>query len=353
MKESRSMTSRNVVGGFLGGVLGILAFGYLHAWLLPVGCLMGVLMGYWYELVGEMCNSYYDDTFEIAKSTWKYCTVPKHQRQSHWLQTDHVRGLVMLVIFWLLTRVRWINRLCVSKRTVRWKRLRFLAALTFIALNSLWFVPAWKWLQHPNGEPSPFYLGLVFCIGLFVGFPVLSLMDSIRREKAEMSYAFYCDYNIFFSFLREIVGLLRIEGGVLLLTASHFLWFLGVGALFVATVILPVTLAVGIVKGIYALVTRRGHWLCVGVTLVMTTIVAWKAAPLLPNATVLWVAALTAGTCSGLVAEAARRLIAAIFALPVLQDVAEKSLGTRLLALFDGFGRLGMKMPFANLHPYD
>ena len=48
MKE-RSVTQRNLVGAFLGGFAGILATGYIHPALLPGGCLLGVIIGWWYQ----------------------------------------------------------------------------------------------------------------------------------------------------------------------------------------------------------------------------------------------------------------------------------------------------------------
>jgi hypothetical protein len=46
---NRSYTSRNLLGGFFGGILGILAFALIHPSLLPAGCLLGVVIGFWYQ----------------------------------------------------------------------------------------------------------------------------------------------------------------------------------------------------------------------------------------------------------------------------------------------------------------
>ena len=54
--KGRSERSRNLLGAFLGGLVGILAFGYLTPWVLPLGVLVGVVTGYWYGEIWRGCR---------------------------------------------------------------------------------------------------------------------------------------------------------------------------------------------------------------------------------------------------------------------------------------------------------
>lgn len=49
----RTVSRRNLVGGFWGGILGILALGYLHPIALPFGCFFGVVVGWWYQEIWQ------------------------------------------------------------------------------------------------------------------------------------------------------------------------------------------------------------------------------------------------------------------------------------------------------------
>ena len=44
--KKRKVTNKNLLGGLLGGVFGILISGYLHVWALPLGVLAGVMLGW-------------------------------------------------------------------------------------------------------------------------------------------------------------------------------------------------------------------------------------------------------------------------------------------------------------------
>ena len=54
METTRSLSSRNFWGGLLGGLLGLAAFVKIHAAAIPVGCLLGVVVGFWYQEISAV-----------------------------------------------------------------------------------------------------------------------------------------------------------------------------------------------------------------------------------------------------------------------------------------------------------
>ncbi|MFA6042545.1 MAG: hypothetical protein WCV85_02375 [Patescibacteria group bacterium] len=52
----RTLTHRNFIGALFGGIAGILTFAMVAEWLLPVGLLLGVVTGFWYDVIFERCT---------------------------------------------------------------------------------------------------------------------------------------------------------------------------------------------------------------------------------------------------------------------------------------------------------
>ena len=62
-------------------MLGILAFGFLNPWLLPVGCFVGIVIGYWYDALGAVLLNAWQGRVE-AFDAWS----------SRYRQSTHLRG---------------------------------------------------------------------------------------------------------------------------------------------------------------------------------------------------------------------------------------------------------------------
>ncbi len=54
--SSRTLTHRNFIGALFGGIAGIFTFAMISEWLLPVGLLLGVVIGFWYDVIFERCT---------------------------------------------------------------------------------------------------------------------------------------------------------------------------------------------------------------------------------------------------------------------------------------------------------
>lgn len=51
---------RNLLGGFIGGTLGVLFAGFIHPLASPIGLLVGVLLGYWHDIIFNRCLNVYE-----------------------------------------------------------------------------------------------------------------------------------------------------------------------------------------------------------------------------------------------------------------------------------------------------
>ena len=77
---------RNFLGGFVGGILGILACAFIHPATLPFGCLLGVVSGFWYREIWE--KAYLVSSIKIK--------VPRYKIES--LNQVHFLALSLLFI---------------------------------------------------------------------------------------------------------------------------------------------------------------------------------------------------------------------------------------------------------------
>lgn len=64
-----NITRRNLLGGFLGGLFGILMFGYFHWGGLPLGCLLGVIIGWYHYELGVSVLSVFSSSHKASRKT--------------------------------------------------------------------------------------------------------------------------------------------------------------------------------------------------------------------------------------------------------------------------------------------
>ena len=91
----QNVTKKNLLGAFLGGILGILSFGYFHPAALIPGVAVGVLTGFWHDKIWQECQNVINKN--LTKSlTWSKTfrpTTPVFRPNFHW-----VKKIVDLVI---------------------------------------------------------------------------------------------------------------------------------------------------------------------------------------------------------------------------------------------------------------
>jgi len=349
MKE-RSVTQRNLWGGFLGGLLGILCFGLINEYLLIIGCLVGVVGGYWYQEIWQIIC---DDWVE-TKATWQEMYT-NTMEALHLIASDSAKFLkryemnvdfhkflkyfVIPLIHFLDIRNSTVVKWFMAHPMNRAYSVRVLAAITLTSLHMIWYVPLCKfWFSTLDSEnPGSFILFMLlavilFCIMLIVPFSTFSEEKTLKDMK--FFYKYYEKYsqkNVFYTYFYDMVGITAAQFFVILSGLGLLSYTLLAGALVSTVIFLPVIAFLLIIKSIYHITLRPNHWLCLSVTLVVTTISALLTKPYLESTIILWLVALATGCLSGLATEGVRRIIAWDFAQnPRLTNYALATVTTQL-----------------------
>ncbi|MDP3727791.1 MAG: hypothetical protein Q8R35_04130, partial [bacterium] len=353
----RSMTSRNLWGGFFGGVLGILAFAW-YPKLLPVGCFFGVIIGFWYgELAvgtlarlrtsSAMARRAFAFAVAAAVAVSRYVgivprtlsTIPPAARRCRMALSAHAAAIAANAA----AAARWLRAHPMNRAIIA----GCLAATAFIAANVAWLLPlSGSAFARDAGTDKLFdqWLFSFVMVGwlLAIVVPVWRLVlvrDGTDNMLADMAayyrrYAFYASYGPLPFFCRE-VGILI--GLAVLFWAAAGLLIAAVVAL-VAAMILIFLYAV-IVGGGAAVVRlslfRRDHWPCFLMTLSVTAISAWLTRAYLDGA-MLWVVAVATGSAAGTITEWLRRAAGALISRsPSLEVFLWQPFGDRLGSSFD------------------
>lgn len=283
MNKSRSVRARNVCGGFLGGVLGILACGFLHPLWLPVGCFLGVVIGWWYEDI-------------LLTIGWT------------------MRGV------WPLSNMAHAigNRLSLRKR---WRICRFVAQI-FLAAQAISVLLVCALCIEDPSAPVWAVTGYYMFVGVLIA---AFANQDIEPATLHASYDFYLLHGFLLSLLREIWLLLQEHWQCTFFVTVMLVQYLVVMPI-VAMMLLPVAACVGFIKGVYLVSRHKGHWPCFIVTLTVTTMCAIAVHPHMSDPLMLWLSALAAGCLSGGLTEALRPLLARFTRIRCVRIVALTSL---------------------------
>lgn len=327
MKKERSLTSRNFFGGLLGGITGILAFHYLYELLLPVGCLAGVIIGFWYQEIIEVIFSSWHQGISTAKTSWVNFKVYVTTQPKEWglmfKKSDFAKFIqgIFFVVWWLIKRpyvfILWLKRHPMNRAYI----IRLLAVALIIFLNSLWFFPAVSYFASGIEASKD---GGGFVLLLLLSFfacclPIFSIVIYLQRGDAnirERTKVFYHEYEYYLSrgslifFLKELLTLIRTQFLFTVYIIAVISFYTGLGAIFTALLFAPLAIGIQIVKGIYKIATETKHWLCLGTTVIITSISAWLTGPYLTDPRILWGVALGTGVVAGLVTLGIQRSIA-------------------------------------------
>ena len=334
MKE-RSITNRNFCGGFLGGTLGILAFALVYPYLLPIGCLIGVVIGFWYqEIIQAIVDSWketillwkwriykakvflkllFSVRFVLSKAK-KYTVDPVARFFTHNINISFMASFFNLK---KSTFLRWIighpmNRACFLKiiaASIFWSINLLLGVVIFyVSLNSV------DTAKPENPLPLFFFLGL--CLWGF-SVVVLPIVMFSRGEgtKTKMrnfyrEFRRYSEKGAFRFLIRNLLMLFYAELGIVVMGVIAFCYLFAGAALLLTLIFLPVMTFVLLSRKLYSIATRENHWMCFIATLAVTTLSAWLTHPYLSNSIILWIIALGTGCASGITTELARRSIA-------------------------------------------
>ncbi|HTR18936.1 MAG TPA: hypothetical protein VMH91_03120 [Candidatus Paceibacterota bacterium] len=268
------VTIRHLAGGFFGGVLGILAFGYFGTALMVVGCLVGSAGGFWHDVVWQTIVS------ELQKKDRRFSA-------PHPLFFAFATELLMLV------------PLCISAGA-------FLIGMYYVAYllaGDTWMTITWAVLW---GIGTVF--GFVFNAMLFVG----TLNKDVFRRKAASARDLKPFYEHWQQWSEKSFGRYMIEvyvdllkGQVVVMAFLFGLFCFILAAIFV--MILPgfvIAVGCGLGKGTVLAVRRGGYWICFVVSLTTTTSFIYLMYGRLGDTVTLLVTALAVGAVSAAGSEA-------------------------------------------------
>ncbi|MDP3795396.1 MAG: hypothetical protein Q8R13_05785 [bacterium] len=357
MKE-RTVSRRNFVGAFWGGVLGILAFGYLHPVALPFGCFFGAVVGWWYQEIWQSVADSFRRGVVRTQHAWNRFTTfvltPTHKLKEVRFDIGPYLKVLHFFVFafvWILRRPIAFVRLLWSHPMNRALMVRSLAATGFVGLTALWAIPFATWCFTTAGavpKDSPLILLLVLS-GIFVPlvaaiYPIaldLAVEDTSSWRGFYRNWERYASRGAMYFFARDLVNFFRCQISIALFLGGAAIWFTGIGGAFVFLVVAPISAMVGAVKGFYEFSTKAGHWLCFGTTVVVTAFIAWIAHPYLNDARALWIVALLAGLASAGATECLRRSLVWFFSFSErARAIASATLGAQLAPSGRAFWRI-------------
>ena len=325
--RKRTVLQRNFAGAFLGGFMGILTSGYLHLAVLPFGCFFGVIAGWWYQEIWQSVQSSYYNGVTIWNRSMNCVFIPVRKFEKIWFNIKLFVEISFkrfrLLLSMLASVFMWILRL--PTLLIQWLQahpmnsaymIQAFVVLAYLALNALWIVPLLivpifsntgivvEQAQKEGLLPALYALGLIICVMTTLFITPLSYFikdsDQPRDEmrKFYLTWKRYVDNSLIMFFTKELINILSLQILVFFIGCGIILWLLMVASVFLLLVVIPISVIIGLVKGIYHVSTKAGHWLCFGTTLVVTTFTAWVAYPYLNDARILWTVALFAGLIS-------------------------------------------------------
>ncbi len=335
---------RNLIGGFLGGAMGILASWYVSPAAIPFGVLIGVVLGWWWK-----------DILFAFKNTWKQTrsgastviTLSDNALGGLLTHLGEIFGMPPRLVALFRTASR--TTITATVNTIVWlwyAPARFVRLLARHQMNRVHCIDflvilgftsaAFLFGRHvaPTIDPKE---GVYAMAALFGGIAlVLGCMNLARTalldngEVKEMSDYYrrweiasrwtivgYTFYSVG-SYLRFAIGMISFVCILIAWVMSSALAGMVVGAV--------AGLAFLVLQLGYKIACRTGHLLCLGVTLI-TTGTAWLVYNTsFADPRVLWTVALSTGTVSGVLTEVVRHVaLAFVERIPFLKKVLTSS----------------------------
>lgn len=369
--QGRSLTARNLAGGFLGGVLGILAFADFGPVALAAACFTGVFIGFHAEEVAAAFHQGWRRSSAAWGALWRssvaalgvpvpippWLSLRRAEQALVGAATWLARAAVHLVDVRCSPLVRWVRAHPMNRAAL----VTAAAYVTFVAMNALWYVPlvrhATAIMDRDNHSPDALAgltaMGMLLAtaaVGMCLLLPI-AIVDREGESLQDMARYYrrfqrYVDGGVARYFLSEFRLIASGSFVVSLSMLGAALYFIGVGTLVLAVVVLPVAAFVLSLRGIARVVQRGQYWLCLTVTLAATSLVAWQTAPYLEDLRLRSLVALTTGALCAAASELARRAIAeAIERSPALARISTAELsdllrpvGQRFLATANWMG---------------
>lgn len=309
---------RNLLGGFVGGSLGVLFAGFIHPLASPIGLLVGVLLGYWHDIIIGRCIIVYEvfcrininfGGFSHKVSKWyrKASRMTKAWYFRRCRNFWHGLRQVSPAMYCVGRALKW----CVYApfRGLAWLvaepiRVASIFSVLLVIVASVVLVAVSFEAVPDVGNPGGWDREIIGGILCLVSSLLVCVSRDASKEKQGARYSSlgpvrYVAKGFFPSFVQVLTSACMIVGmisGLFLAIISFMLVFFG-GAIFF-----------GVLKGLWHVSSKRQHLLCLSVTAVVTitSVIAFRHSL---NGSMLWIISLATGTVSAVTTECTRRLL--------------------------------------------
>ncbi|MFC1612741.1 hypothetical protein ACFL23_00220 [Patescibacteria group bacterium] len=268
--EIKEITKKNVLGAFLGGFVGLLAFGYSkNFYLLGFGVILGVLIGWCYQEI--YCNiiAIYKKSVLVGKKSLNYVCIKTGEAKQA-VNKNHawiIRAFAVIIVF----------------------------LISYLFIRRFFIVGRWDYIN---------------CF-ILSSFP-MSFLFSKEKSPFNQRFKNYQSINPLKFFFSDIISLFRVQIFWIIMAYFGFIYFSITGFIFLLFALLSITYIISI-KAIYKAVKLSGYWICLFTTMAITVALAYFLLPFIENVILLWIVAFCNGIICGLVAEALRRGIEWLF----------------------------------------
>ncbi|MDO8463309.1 MAG: hypothetical protein Q7S96_03495 [bacterium] len=311
--ETRELTRRNFLGGFVGGTLGVLAAVSFHTALAVPAVIVGVIVGFWYDAIARVitgaCRNEWRRVCRYANAAYRVpiatigAFVPRVVRGLVAFERSELLTTITALRAWRRGRTD-VNRMDAAHR---WAIAIFFTIHTAFLLPLLYIFDVYYSANLTFSAMLALMIAtlLTFCCGLFA-FQAgnqnrhMLLRRRLRQFRKHGTFAFAI-HGLYALLCAEFGGTIV---GVTCLSASTV-----VSVPLMLLVMLPLSVCILTLRGIARISARPQHWLCVGVTLAVTIASASIVTPYLHDIRALWFAALATGALSGAATEVVRRAI--------------------------------------------
>lgn len=315
---------RNFVGGFFGGIAGILAAYYFSPTALPFGVLAGVVLGWWHTEIIAMVRDAHNRARttasglvqvadEVMVKLGTVCGLPlAFVRFLRWIVIKVIVGSVV----WFITAPgrfrKWVGEHPMNLATAMSMTFYVVWSLSGILLG---YIVGSTYSHSGGGGVTGALLGVILTTGgaaatqIFWGGDddVLARLGSYYRDWAIVSrygYAGLFAY-LLFAYVRYTVGfavfaVVAVGGGLTFFFVAFLCAF-------------PLIFILGMFQGLYGLVRSAGHWMCFGTTLVVTGLSWFYFRNMFENDAFVWSIALATGIVSGAATEFISRPILSFY----------------------------------------
>lgn len=290
----KSNVGRHLIGGFVGGMLGIFAFYLINKAMLPVGCFVGCVLGFWWDRITVVLRG----GLQILRGQTSEPQVAAHPAKKA-VSDEFLGRCLAVVVFWasVAFATYYIHRNNPTPTDIGFIALFLTPVITG-------FVIAWRYREtgysaHTNDKgdnPDDRYINA-------------ARREELRVLRQRDFYRLYALRSVWgpWLFAREFAITLFLLFAFPVLLACFMATALA--GILVASMPVLLVAAIGFVlHGIYQIAVGRGHWLCVGTTIVVTALTAYLLGDQVQG-TALWIAAFIAGCASGLVSVGAHWLL--------------------------------------------